>query len=70
MEKYTDSEKKEMARLAKNKYMREWKRKNREKLKSYDVSYWAKKYLEESAAANKQIQLEGYFQKLRVFFFI
>lgn len=44
---YSDSEKKEMARLARNKYMREWKRKNKEKLESYETNYWVKKYLEE-----------------------
>lgn len=47
MEKYTAAEIKEMARLQKNKYQREWKRNNPDKVKAYQEKHYFNKYLEE-----------------------
>lgn len=34
----------EKARIAKRRYMREWRRKNRERKKQHEQKYWAKRY--------------------------
>ena len=39
-------DKKEAARQAKNEYQREWRSKNREKVRQYNQNYWEKKALQ------------------------
>ena len=39
----TEAEIKERARLEKNRYMREYREKNKEKIRSINERYWAKK---------------------------
>lgn len=41
-------EKAKKAREARNKYMREWRRKNREKVKQYQRKYWERKAQKET----------------------
>ena len=41
----TEKEKMESARLARNAYQREWRRKNKEKVRQINERYWKKRFL-------------------------
>ena len=41
----TDKELRELARREQNRYMREWKKKNPEKMRQYREQYWARRAL-------------------------
>lgn len=47
----TAEELKEAARLARNAYMSQWKRKNRDKVRGYNQRYWQRIAAEKLAAA-------------------
>lgn len=43
----------EKARLARNEYMRKWREKNREKIKSAELRFWLKKAAEAEESAGR-----------------
>jgi len=52
------------AKELRNKYQREWKRKNSEKVKQYFKTYWEKKSASYSIADQaKDLHLQGYTQR-------
>lgn len=44
---YTDEQLRELARQARNEYYREYRKKNKHKIKSIQLRYWARKALEQ-----------------------
>jgi len=46
MKKLTDEQLEELAREKQREYQREWRKKNPNKVKEYNQSYWRKKALE------------------------
>ena len=55
---FTQAELKEQARLLKNRYQREWKKNNPEKVKGYMENYWLK-VAETELRKDKEIQSVG-----------
>ena len=43
---------KEMAKKARNEYHREYRKKNKDKIKEINVKYWANKYLKNEVKSN------------------
>ena len=56
MEKITDNEIKEMAREAHNAYQREWRAKNKDKVKASNERYWEKRVKRLLAEENKDCE--------------
>jgi len=44
----------EMAKLARNAYLREWRRQNPEKVKQYQINHWKKKFKEMQETKEQQ----------------
>lgn len=48
----------EKARIARRRYMREWRRKNRNRKKQYEIKFWARRYDELYAGEEEQAAAE------------
>ncbi len=46
MKRFTDEQLEELAREKQREYLREWRKKNPDKVKEYNKRYWRKKALE------------------------
>ena len=45
--KLTDAELKELAKIKRNEYLKNWRSKNKDKVKQYQANYWIKKARQE-----------------------